>query len=142
MGEARMDLQRGEIVLATGLVLGPRLRESELRRASPAGLRTMVHNPPYHSYAMSEVRIAGRAFVPVVYFESGVPQQVEVHAVDPAGPSWDNYTEEGALAMKRDNDKLIEQVAGRPPPCRFDWGRADSWHDPRSGSVAISLRFT
>ena len=140
-GRSRIDLERGEIALACGLVVGPHLDEAALLDARPPGLAPHVHNGAYRSYRLAELPIADRTFVPVLFFHDGAAMETQLHAVDPEMTGWDNYSEERTVELKRRNDSLLETLAGQCPPLRFAWGKADSWFDPRSGSAAISLTY-
>ena len=107
---------------------------SELyKKATP-----FIINPPYNSYKVEEyIEILGGKFIMVLFFQNEKLNRLNLSLYNPnAFDSWDNWSEEKELGIKKRQDILLKQNLG-DPPYEYYWGSLESIYDKRSGSAYL-----
>jgi hypothetical protein len=112
--------------------------KSELyKKATP-----FIINPPYNSYKIEEyMEILGEKFIMVLFFQNEKLQRINFSFYNPnAFDSWENWSEEKELEIKKQYDNLLKQNFG-DPPYEYYWGSLESIYDKRSGSAYLLVSY-
>lgn len=134
-----INLRSGTVELG-GMIVTPSLDEDSFVDGG-TGAELLIHNGIFRSYKLPHTEIAGRAFVPSVWFENGRLARLTLDYYDPDISGWDGWTEQAMKAAHCDNEKWLNRQLGRWGRRRFDWGRVGAFADPRGGSASIVLSF-
>ena len=74
-------------------------------------------------------------------FRAGLLEEVTLRLRDNKPSSWDNWSEESELELKRKHDAWLRECLGEEP-YQFSWGMVFSVYDKKTGASSIIIKYT
>ncbi len=99
-------------------------------------------NNIYSRFVLKPQKLDNELFTVTFYFDPNgrlefISLSVLIHQ---EMPSWENWSKEEELRIKKYHDKWLENHLG-VPPYKYQWGGISSLFDPRSGTSSITIRY-
>jgi hypothetical protein len=136
-----MNKKTGEISIDSELIIGPKLTETGFLKTVAGSKATVyIEHGAHKSYKLPSVKINTHSFIPIVFFDNGNLQQLQLHPI-PNKQSWLENEMLIQISMKSCTDWFLA-FTGKTGASNFPWGEMQVVEDNKAGFSFIQIKYS